>query len=176
MVIAETLSDFIFLALVVGIPVYGFWRKVEVFDVFLSGAKEGFSVVLRLLPVLVGMVVAIGMLRASGAFDLLSHFLAPILKNLGVDPSLLPLILTRPFSGQASNAALIDIIHHNGADALVSHTAATLIGSTETTFYIVAVYFGVVAIRHTRHAVTAGLIADAIGVIAAIVISHWLLG
>ena len=174
--IAVIISDFLFLTVVAGVPIFGYFQKVQVFDTFLVGAKEGFEVVIKLVPILVGMLVGISMLRASGAFELLSQFLGPLFKQLGISPDLLPLMITRPFSGAASNAALVDIVSHHGGDALISHTAATMIGSTETTFYIVAVYFGCVQIRKLRHAVVVGLMADAVGITASIVICKWLLG
>ena len=173
--LAVVVSDVFFLAVVAGIPVFGHWKKVPVFDTFLVGAKEGFEVVVRLIPILVGMLVGISMLRASGAFSLLTALCGPLLTKLGVSADLLPLMITRPFSGAASNAALVDIINHHGGDALISHTAATMIGSTETTFYIVAVYFGCVKIRRLRHAVVVGLLADAAGIVASILICRALL-
>lgn len=169
------ISSGLFISLVAGIPLLGALRKVKVYESFVDGAREGFDVILRIIPFLVGMVVAIGMLRASGAFDLLAQALAPLLVKLGVPADLLPLMLARPFSGAASNAVLVDIIRAHGGDSLVAHTAATMIGSTETTLYVVAVYFGAIGIRKTRHAVVCGLIADAAGIIASIMICHWLL-
>ncbi len=172
---AVMLSDALFLLVVAGIPIFGHVRKVPVFDTFLVGAKEGFGIVVQLIPILVGMLVGISMLRASGAFTLLAQWLGPLFHGIGIDADLLPLIITRPFSGAASNAALVDIIHHHGGDALISHTAATMIGSTETTFYIVAVYFASIQIRKLRHAVVVGLLADAVGIVASVCICRALL-
>ena len=170
------ISSGMFLSFVAGIPLIGAFKKIKVFESFVEGAKEGFNVILRIIPFLVGMVVAIGMLRASGAFELLAQGLAPLLTRVGVPADLLPLMLARPFSGAASNAVLVDIIRAHGGDAFVAHMAATMIGSTETTLYVVAIYFGAIGIRKTRHAITCGLIADGIGMLASIAICRWLLG
>ena len=175
MQIVNIISSGLFLSLVGGIPLYGAIKKVKVFESFVSGAKDGFDIIINILPFLVGLVVSIGMLRASGAFDLLADLFAPMLSYLGIKADLLPLMIARPFSGAASNAVLVDIIKNNGADSLVAHTAATMIGSTETTLFVVAVYFGAVSIRKTRHAVKCGLLADAAGIIASIVVCKWLL-
>ena len=164
-----------FLSVIVGITGFGYRQKVPVFDSFLEGAREGFSVMVKLVPILVGMLVAISMLRASGFFDLMHMLFGNILSQIGVDADLIPLMLTRPFSGSASNAALIDIIHHHGGNSVIAHTAATMIGSTETTFYLVAVYFGSVQVKALRYAVTVGLLADAAGIIASIIVCKWLL-
>jgi spore maturation protein B len=170
------ISSLTFILIITAILVIGTIKKINVYDSFLEGAKEGFTIVVKIIPFLVGMVVAIGMLRASGAFNLLSAALQPMLNYVGIEPDLLPLIIARPFSGAASNAVLIDIIQEHGGDSLIAHTAATIIGSTETTMYVVAVYFGAVAIKNTRHAIKCGLIADAAGIAASIAICKWLIG
>ena len=164
------------LFIVGGIPLYGYLKEVNVFDSFVDGAKGGLDLVFKLLPFLIGMIVAVGMLRASGAFDMLASACAPLLKALGIPEPLLPLGLLRPFSGAASNAVLVDLIKTYGPDAMVSKMAATLIGSTETTFYVVAIYFGAVRIKYMRHAMAAGLIADFTGLFAAVYVCRWLLG
>jgi spore maturation protein B len=171
---SKFLSDIIFLLLVAGIPCYGFFRGVDVFDSFVEGAKEGFPLVIRILPYLVAMIVAIGMLRASGAIEFISYAFSGVLSALGVPPEMLPLAIARPFSGSASNAILIDVISTYGPDSLYAKMAATIMGSTETTFYVVAVYFGAIGVRKTRYAVPAGLIADLAGLLAAVWISRWL--
>ncbi len=173
--LSATLSNIIFLIIVAGIPAYAFFRGVKVYDVFITGAKEGFQVVLQIIPFIVGMLVAIGMFRASGGFDLISHLLAPLLDKIGMPSDVLPLVLVRPFSGSAAKAALADIIHQHGGNAYISHLAGTILGSTETTFYVIAVYFGAVSIRRTRYAVASGLIADLTAVAAALWICRILL-
>lgn len=173
--VTTIISNWIFLTIVVGIPLFGFFRKVKVYEAFVDGAKDGFQIVIKIIPYMVAMLVAIGMFRASGGFTLLSNFLSPVLTRIGMPAEVLPLALVRPFSGSAANGVLADIIHHNGGNAYVSHLAGTIMGSTETTFYVLAVYFGAVSIRRTRHAVPAGLVADIVGILAAIVVCRWLL-
>jgi spore maturation protein B len=165
--------NWVMLSFVVGIPLYATFKKVDVFDAFIIGAKQGFELSVSLIPYLVAMMVAIGMLRASGFFDLLYAVLAPYLNKLGVPADILPLALVRPFSGSASMGVTAEIIHANGGDSLVSRIAATMMGSTETTFYVIAVYFGAVSIRRTRHAIPAGLLADLAGIIASIAVCRY---
>jgi spore maturation protein B len=171
---SKDISDIIFLLLIAGIPCYGVFRKVPVFDSFVEGAKEGFPLVIRILPFLVGMIVAIGMLRASGAIEVLGYIFSGFMSMLGIPQEMLPLAIARPFSGSASNAILVDMIHTHGADSLYAKMGATIMGSTETTFYVIAVYFGAIGIKRTRYAVPAGLIADVAGLLAAVWISRWL--
>ena len=143
---------------------------MKVYDEFVEGAKEGFGVILKIIPFLVTMLVAINMFKGAGGIDLVARALAPILGPLQFPPDLLPLALMRPLSGGASLAIFADIVHRLGPENIVSLMAATLYGSTETTFYVAAVYFGAVGIKQTRHAILAGLLADLTGVIAAVVI------
>ncbi len=151
-------------------PLYAAGRGVKVYDEFVEGAKEGFGVILKIIPFLVTMLVAIGMFKGAGGIDLLSRLLSPILTPLQFPTDLLPLALMRPLSGSATLALLTDIVHRLGPDNIVSLTAATIYGSTETTFYVAAVYFGAVGIKQTRHAIPAGLLADLTGVIASVII------
>ena len=157
-------------------PLYALARRISVYTEFIEGAKEGFQVAIRILPYLVGMLVAIAVFRESGALDLLKNALAPLLALLTVPAELLPMILMRPLSGSGSLAALSDVIKQFGADHLLSYTAATIYGSAETTFYVVAVYFGSVNITRTRHAIPVGLIADFTGALAAILVCRWMFG
>jgi len=157
-------------------PLYAATRGVKVYEEFVEGAKEGFGVILKIIPFLVTMLVAIGMFKGAGGIDLLSRMLSPILSPLQFPPDLLPLALMRPLSGSATLALLTDIVHRLGPDNVVSLTAATIYGSTETTFYVAAVYFGAVGIKQTRHAIPAGLLADLTGVIASVVICRAVLG
>ncbi|KTD22118.1 spore maturation protein B [Legionella lansingensis] len=171
---ANQLSNVIFLAFVVGIPLYGVFKKINVFDAFTTGAKQGFETSITILPYLIAMLVAIGMLRASGFFELLNAYLAPVFAALGMPSELLPLALVRPFSGSASTGIMAELIHQHGGDSLISKMAATMMGSTETTFYVIAVYFGAVGIKRTRHAIPAGLLADLAGIIASVMICRYL--
>ncbi|CZK88259.1 Spore maturation protein B [Legionella pneumophila] len=171
---ANHLSNWLFLTFIVGIPLYAAIKKVNVFDAFIIGAKQGFDVSVKLIPYLVAMMVAIGMLRASGFFSLMSQILSPALIMIGMPSELLPLALIRPFSGSASTGVMAELIHKYGGDSFIAKTAATMMGSTETTFYVIAVYFGSVGIRRTRHAIPAGLLADLAGIIASVLICRYL--
>ena len=171
---ANQLSNGMFLLFILGIPVYAAIKKINVFDAFIIGAKQGFETSINIIPYLVAMLVAIGMLRASGFFDLMNQFLAPLMQLIGMPPEVLPLALVRPFSGSASIGVMAELIHQNGGDSLISKIAATMMGSTETTFYVVAVYFGSIGISRTRHAIPVGLLADLSGVIASVLICRYL--
>ncbi len=172
-IISSAISNGLFLLLVAGIPAYAYLRKVKVYESFIEGAKEGFPILLKVIPHLIAMLVAIGMLRASGAFETLSKWLAPALSAIGMPAETLPLALVRPFSGSAANGVMAELITTHGGDAFISKVAATMMGSTETTFYVVAIYFGAVGIKRTRHAIPAGLVSDLVGVIAAVLVCRW---
>ena len=167
---ASQLSNGIFLGVVAGIPTLGFLRKVNVYESFIEGAKDGFTITIKIIPYLVAMLVAIGMLRASGAISALGTALSPVLSAIGMPSEVLPLALIRPFSGSAANGMMAELIHTYGGNSFIAHLAATMVGSTETTFYVVAIYFGAASIKRTRHAIPAGLIADLVGIIAAVII------
>jgi len=151
-------------------PSYAAARRVKVYEEFVEGAKEGFNVILRIIPFLVTILVAIGMFKGAGGIDLLTEWLTPVLAPLHFPSDLLPLALMRPLSGSGTLALLTEIVHRLGPDNIVSLTAATIYGSTETTFYVAAVYFGSVGVKQTRHAIPAGLLADLVGVIASVAI------
>lgn len=173
--IANVISNWMLLLFVVGIPLYAaVIKKVNVFDAFIVGAKQGFDTVLNVLPYLIAMIVAIGMLRASGFFSLMGQLLAPLMELIGMPPEVLPLALIRPFSGSASTGIMAELIHQYGGNSLIAKTAATMMGSTETTFYVIAVYFGSIGIRRTRHAIPAGLLADLTGVVVSVLICRYL--
>lgn len=172
--IANQLSNWMFLTFIVGIPLYAAIKKINVFDAFIVGAKQGFDTSVSIIPYLIAMMVAIGMLRASGFFGLMDHWLAPVMAMIGMPPEVLPLALIRPFSGSASTGVMAELIHQYGGDSLIAKTAATMMGSTETTFYVIAVYFGAVGIRRTRHAIPAGLLADLAGILASVFICRYL--
>jgi len=163
------LSRYIIPLLLVGIPFYGLVvKKVKVYESFVEGAKEGFSIAVRIIPYLVAILVAIGMFRASSALDMLLTLLSPVLNFIGFPPENLPLALMRPLSGSGSLGLLTDLINQHGAESLIAKIGATMFGSTETTFYVLAVYFGSIGIKRSRHALIAGLIADAVGIISAV--------
>jgi spore maturation protein B len=160
--------------LLVAIPLAGIIRKVKVYDVFIEGAREGFDVAVRIIPFLVGILVAIGMFRGSGAMDLLMAGLRPLVAPSGFPPELVPLAILRSLTGSGSLAFTTDLINTHGPDSVIARTAATMYGSSETTFYVLAVYFGAVGVRRTRHAVPAALIADLVAAIAAVAVCAWM--
>ena len=149
---------------------YGYIKKVKVYEVFIEGAKEGFNVGIKIIPYLVAMLVAIAMFRESGAIDALKYILSPVTELIGMDPELLSMAFMRPLSGSGSLGVMSELMNTHGPDSLIGLTASTMYGSTETTFYVIAVYFGAVGIRKTRYAITAGLIADVAGLLAAVFI------
>jgi len=151
-------------------------RGVRVYEEFVEGAKEGFGVAVRIMPFLVAMLVALAIFRNSGCLYLLQEWMRPLLSWVGFPVELVPMALMRPLSGSGSQAVLVEILANDGISETIKYAAATMFGSTETTFYVLAVYFGSVAVRRTRHALLAGLCADAAGVIAAVAICRMVFG
>lgn len=160
--------------LLVGIPLVGMIRKIKVYDVFIEGAKEGFQVAVRIIPFLVGILVAIGMFRASGAMDMLTNALRPLTTATGFPADLVPLAILRTLSGSGSLAFTTDLVKRFGPDSVLGRTAATMYGSSETTFYVLAVYFGSVGVKRTRHAIPAALTGDLVAAIAAVAVCAWM--
>jgi spore maturation protein B len=157
-------------ALIVAFLAWGFAKKVKVYEVFVEGAKEGFNTAIRIIPYLVAMLFAISIFRASGAMDMLISLLAPITNLIGMPAEALPMALLRPLSGSGSLGLMTDIMTKHGPDSFLGVLVSTMYGSSETTFYVLAVYFGSVNIKNTRHAVATGLIADVAGMLAALMI------
>jgi spore maturation protein SpmA len=153
---------------------YAALAGLRVFEDFVEGAKDGIQTVLRIIPYLVGMIVGVGVLRASGLIDALARALREGLHIAGAFPDLLPMVLMRPLSGSGSQAVLANLIDTFGANSYEALSAATMYGSTETTFYVLAVYFGAIGIRRVRHALAAGLIADAVAMGTAMFLCQWL--
>lgn len=153
--------------LLAGVALYGMARRVDVYDGLLCGAKEGLGVLLRIVPALVTLLPAVYMLRASGALELAAGVLAPLLEGVGIPPETVGLMLVRPVSGSAALGVGAELIASYGPDSLIGRTAAVMLGSTETTFYTIAVYFGAAGIVKTRYAVPAALCADLAGFLAA---------
>lgn len=160
--------------LLVGIPLVGLIRGIKVYDVFIEGAKEGFNVAIRIIPFLVGILVAIGMFRGSGAMDLLTDALRPAMTAVGFPAELFPLAVLRTLSGSGSLALTTDIIKRYGADSLTARMAATMYGGSETTFYVLAVYFGAIGVKKTRHAIPAALVGDVVAAMVAVAVCTWL--
>jgi len=150
-----------------GVALYGCFRRVDVYTALVQGAGDGLEVLMRILPSLVGLLTAVYMLRASGALDLAAQALTPLLDRIGLPGELLPLMLVRPISGSAALGVGAELIAAHGPDSYLGRTAAVMLGSTETTFYTIAVYFGAVKITKTRYAVPAALCADLTGFLAA---------
>lgn len=157
------------------IPTYAYlFKKVPVYDAFIDGAKGGFGTVLKLLPHLVGMLVAVTVFRESGAMELLIKALNPLLEPLGVPPEFMPMALLRSISGSGSTAVMIDIFQNHGPDSFLGRLASTMQGASDTTLYVLTVYFGSVGIRNARYAVKVGLLADLASVVASLLVVHWI--
>lgn len=145
------------------IILFGIIRKAPLFDCFVDGAKEGLNATLSVLPSLIGLILAVSMLNASGAFDIFSAFIAPVANLLGIPKEVMPLALLRPISGSGSLAILTQIFQEYGPDSFIGRVASVMMGSTETTFYAITIYFGAIGIKKTRHAIPAALSADLAG-------------
>ncbi len=172
----DALSVFVIPTIIIGFPLYGLYKRVPVYEEFVTGAREGFQVAVNIIPYLVAILFAVAMFRASGAMDFMVTGLRPLLGPLGFPPEVLPMAITRPLTGSGSAAIMLDLINQYGADSLIVKMAATMFGSSETTFYVIAVYFGAVNIRKTRHAVPAGLLADVSAAILSVIVVRWMFG
>jgi spore maturation protein SpmA len=162
--------------LLVFFPLYAALKGVKIYEELVEGGKEGFNVAIRIIPYLVMMLLAIFMLRESGGIALLTQAVRPALDALAFPPELLPMALMRPLSGSGSMAIFTELVKEFGPDSLIVRMAGTIYGSTETTFYVVAVYFGAVGVQRTRHAIPAGLIADLAGIIASVIVCRMMFG
>jgi spore maturation protein SpmB len=163
------------MVIIVGFILAGMRKKVNVYDAFIEGAKEGFTTAVRIIPYLVAILVGIGVFRASGAMDMLISGIRSAVELSGLDSQFvgaLPTALMKPLSGSGARGMMVDAMTTYGADSFVGRLSCVFQGSTDTTFYILAVYFGSVGIRYTRHAVGCGLLADLAGIIAAIAICY----
>ncbi|MCL5117130.1 MAG: spore maturation protein [Firmicutes bacterium] len=172
--IIDTISVWAIPFLVAFIPLYGWLRGVKIYDVFVEGAEEGFRMAVRMIPFLVGILVALNIFQSSGALDAVIGFLAKPLAYLGVPGEVVPLMLVRPLSGGAALGITTGLLQHAGPDSFIGKLASTLQGSTDTTFYVITLYFGSIAVRRTRYALAVALIGDLAGFIAAVALSHWM--
>jgi spore maturation protein B len=172
----ETISAWAVPLVLAGIPLYALSRKVNVYAAFLEGARGGFETGVRVIPPLVAVLVALGMLRSSGALDAAARALAPLLDPLGIPASVLPLVVIRPLSGGAALGVVGDVLRSEGPDSYAGRLVSVMCGSTETTFYVLAVYFGAAGITRYRHALPAALLADLAGMAAAVVVVRLLFG
>lgn len=172
-------GNLVLLSFIILFLAVGWMKKVPVYEAFIEGARQGFDIARDLLPYLVAMLCAIGVLRASGALDVALDGIRWLVHSLNMDTRFvdaLPTALVKPFSGSAARAMLIETMQHHGVDSFPALVAATIQGSTETTFYVLAVYFGAVGVRRARHAVGCALIADMAGIVAAIAVCYWFFG
>ncbi|WP_010273931.1 spore maturation protein [Paenibacillus senegalensis] len=162
--------------IIVFIPLFAAYRKVPVYESFVEGAKDGFQTAISIIPQLVGMMVAISIFRASGAMELMVGMMKPVLDWFGVPGEIMPLGILRPLTGSGSLAYTADLIQQFGPDSMIGRIASTIQGSTDTTLYVLTVYFGAVGIRKAGYALKVGLWSDVIGFIAAIVICFLVFG
>jgi spore maturation protein SpmA len=174
--LGERASAWILPLLILGMLTIGWVRGVRVYETFIAGAKEGFQLAIAIIPAMVAILTSVGMLRKSGGLELATTFLGQFTGPLGLPAEVLPLVFVRPLSGSGAFALTGDLITTHGPDTYIGQLASTINGSTETTFYVLAVYFGSIGISRTRHAVPTGLIADLMGVIGSVVGVRWLLG
>jgi len=178
-VVASTVANVLLFCIIIGFIVAGLRRKVNVYDAFIEGAKDGFQTAVRIIPYLVAVLVAIGVFRASGAMDWLIEGITRLVHATGADAQwvgALPTALMKPLSGSGARGMMVDAMTTYGADSFVGRLSCIFQGSTDTTFYILAVYFGSVGVRYTRHAVVCGLLADLAGIIAAIAVAYFFFG
>lgn len=176
---SSLIGNLVLFGLVMCFVLFGAWRRVPVYESFVEGAREGFDVARNLLPYLVAMLCAVGVVRASGALDFVISGLRALVEAGGWDSRFveaMPTALVKPFSGSAARALLIELMQSTGVDSFPALVAATVQGSTETTFYVLAVYFGAVGIQRARHAVGCALLADLAGVIASVAVCYWFFG
>jgi spore maturation protein B len=174
--IIEIISVIAIPVMILAIVLIGFFKKVKIYEVFIEGAKEGFNVGIRIIPYLVAMLVAIGIFRASGAMEFLASLLSPATNLINMPGEVLPMALIRPLSGSGALGVMAEITNNFGADSLIGRMVAVMMGSHETTFYTLAVYFGSVSIAKTRHAVPAGVLSDLVGIVSAVTITNLIFG
>lgn len=169
------ISNYIMPAMAVMIIIFGLFKKVNVFDTFITGARDGLKVTYNIVPSLVGLMVSIAMLQASGVLDIITYALTPLANLLNLPPEVLPLSILRPISGSGSLALVENVLSTHGPDSYVGTVASVIQGSTETTFYAVAVYYGAVGVKNTRHTLPAALAADFAGIVLSAVAVNLLL-
>ena len=154
----------------------GIIKKVPIYDEFTEGAKDGFKISVKIIPYLVAIIVAISMLRASGTIEILANLLAPVLTKFNIPADTLPLMIVRSLSGSGALGIFSDIANNLGPDSYATKLSAIMVGSSETTFYVLAVYFGAIGIKKIKYALVVGLLADLVGIIAAISVCHCMFG
>ena len=174
-VVSNVASNVILFSIIISFIGMAAWRRVNVYEAFIDGAKDGFATAVKIIPYLIAILVAVGVFRASGAMDILMGGIAGVVEGVGFDAEwvdALPTALMKPLSGSGARGMMIDTMTTFGADSFAGRLACTFQGATDTTFYIIAVYFGAVGIKNTRYAIPCGLIADLAGIVAAIVVAY----
>lgn len=173
-VITKVLSTAAIPLIIFAIVVIAAVRKVKVYEEFVEGAKDGFTTAVRIIPYLVAMLVAIGMFRASGAMDILTTAISPVTDALHFPSELLPLAVIRNLSGSGSLGLMTDIMKSHGPDSFMGRLSGAMMGSHETTFYVLAVYFGSVGVKRTRHAALGGIFSDIVALVMSVILVRWL--
>ncbi len=174
--IIETVSTLAIPFIVLMVLLYGYYKGVRVYEVFVEGAGEGIKISVRILPYLLAMLLAIGVFRYSGAMEIFIYVIKYPARLMGIPPEIIPLVLMRPLSGSGALGVLSETLKVYGPDSFVGRVASTMMGSTETIFYTIAVYFGAVGIRNIRHVLPAALLADLAGVIASVLVCRLVFG
>lgn len=169
----DKISLYILPLMILGILSAGVIKKVPLYEEFIEGAKDGFKVSVTIIPYLVAIIVGISMFRASGAIDLISAAAYGLLEKLSIPADIIPVMITRSLSGSATLGLFSDIVTTHGADSYIAKLAAVMVGSSETTFYVLAVYFGSVGIKKYRYALLTGIIADITGIVLAVLVARW---
>lgn len=169
----ETISLSILPIFILVILTLGIIKKIPIYEEFIDGAKDGFKVSITIIPYLIALIVAISMFRASGALNYITNWLSPLLTALQIPSDIMPIMLTRSLSGSATLGLFSEIASNHGADAFITKLAAIMVGSSETTFYVLSVYFGSIGIKKFRYAIWTGIIADIIGIVLAILVARY---
>lgn len=176
MSILDSLSLWAVPAMLALIPLWGAIKKVKVYDTFIEGAEEGLQIAVKIIPFLIGMLMALSIFRASGAMELLARAIEPVTSALGFPSEVLTLMIVRPLSGAGALGVTADLLKSHTPDSYIGRLASIMQGSTDTTFYVLTVYFGAVGIRKIRYAAAVGLTADVVGFLAALWAYHWFFG
>lgn len=166
------ISQYILPTLILAILIFGFIKKIPIYEEFIDGAKDGFKVSITIIPYLVALIVAITMFRASGALDFLTQVFSPLLQKLSIPADIIPIMFTRSLSGSATLGLFSEIANNYGAENFLTKLAAIMVGSSETTFYVLSVYFGAVGIKKFKYAILTGIIADITGIVLAILVAR----
>ena len=169
----ETISLSILPIFILVILTLGIIKKIPIYEEFINGAKDGFKVSITIIPYLIALIVAISMFRASGALNYITNWLSPLLTALQIPSDIMPIMLTRSLSGSATLGLFSEIASNHGTDAFITKLAAIMVGSSETTFYVLSVYFGSIGIKKFRYAIWTGIIADIIGIVLAILVARY---